>query len=187
MQAAPTQNKAFVISGDTYTIRAVQPTDFDIDLTFCKSIPDTIEAAVNFGQKPNPEKLNMFGIYDVNDARSNAFIALKVNGNGNTSKPVGFAMHARNRELYSHEFYISVDQSLKQTSLPAELLNVLVQHAKHHGVKVLFCHADENNVLMRTLAERIGMLVTLEPKQTHGIKYTLLLDKRPDLEKILAS
>jgi len=31
------------------------------------------------------------------------------------------------------------------------------------------------------------MLVTLETDQTHGIKYTLLLDKHPSIEKILAS
>jgi len=184
MKAAPIQYKSFVISGDTYAIRAAQPTDFDTDLTFCKRIPDATQTAINFGLKPDPKKLNMFGIYDINDARSSAFVASKV---CSKRKPVGFAMHARNRDLYSHEFYISVDESLEQSTLPAELLSVLIQHAKHHGVKVLFCHANENNAAMRALAERVGMLITLESGQTHGIKYTLLLDNLPNIEQILAS
>jgi len=188
MQTKTDYHRSFVIAGDAYIIRPAQPDDFEVDLTFCKCLPDATETSINFGLKPDTEKLNLFGIYDVNDVRSSAFVAAKVDGGSpNEHKQVGYAMYAKNRERYSHEFYISLDQSLKQSTLPAQLLSVLVQHAKVHGVKVLFCHADENNTAMREMAERVGMLVTLESEQSHGVKYTLILDNHPDILQVLAS
>jgi len=187
MQVAPTNYKTFVIAGYTYTIRHVQGTDFEFNLTHCATMPDATDSSFNFALKPRNEELNLWGIYDSDDDRSSAFVASKVNGGNQPRKPAGFAMYARNRKLYSHEFYISVDQKLAQTELPAQLLSAIVQHAKHHGVKVLFCHSDESNKEMQALAKRIGMLVTLEPGQSHGIKYTLMLDNHQDIEKLLAS
>jgi len=188
MQTTPTIYKTSIIDGNTYTIRHVREEDFDVNLTHCSSLPDATQTSVNFGLKPDNEKLNLWGIYDTNDDRSSAFVASMINGHNQLEhKRAGFAMYAKNRKSYSHEFYISVDQSLKQSSLPAQLLSVLIQHAKQHGVKVLFCHSDERNQEMQALAKRTGMLVTLEPDQSHGIKYTLMLDKHNDIEKMLAS
>jgi len=188
MQATPTIYKTCIIDGNTYTIRHVREEDFDINLTHCPSMPDATQSSVNFGLKPNNEILNLWGIYDADDDRSSAFVASMINGHNQPDhKRAGFAMYAKNRKSYSHEFYISVDESLKQSSLPAQLLSVLVQHAKRHGVRVLFCHSDESNQEMQALAKRTGMLVTLESNQSHGIKYTLMLDKHHDIEKMLAS
>ncbi len=187
MQTTPTIYKSFIIAGNTYTVRHVQDGDFDVNLTHCTNMPDATPTSVNFGLKPNNKILNLWGIYDTDDSRSSAFVATMINGqNQDECKRVGFAMYAKNRENYSHEFYISVDQSLKKTNLPAQLFSVIVQHATRHGVKVLFCHSDESNQEMQALAKQAGMLVTLESGQSHGIKYTLMLDKQPDIEQALA-
>jgi len=177
MQTALSYLKSVVIAGDTYTIRPVQKEDFDVDLTHCKKIPDVTEASVNFGLKPDTSKLNLFGIYDIDDARSSGFIAAKViSAEEETKRAVGFGLYAKNRESYSHEFYISVDHSLKGSSLPKELLGMIVQHAKSSGINVLFCHSDESNSAMQELAKHSGMLTTLEPNKAHGVKYTLMVN-----------
>jgi len=188
MQVISKYLKSLTIQGNTYIIRPVRENDFDINLTHCKSTPDATATSVNFGIKPNTEKLNMFGIYDVDDVRSNGFVVEKVEGSEqHDHRRVGFAMYAKHRELYSYEFHISVDETLKDSILPLHMFRMIVKHAMGHGVKVLFCHADENNTAMRDIAERTEMLVTLESKQSHGIKYTLMLDKRPDILERLAS
>jgi len=180
--------KSLTIAGDTYIIRPVQEDDFDINLTHCKDIPDATESSVNIGIKPDTEKLNLFGIYDVDDVRSNAFVVAKVNGSEpQDHERIGFAMYARHRELYSYEFHMSVDRSLKDSTLPIHMFRMIVKHAMGHGVKVLFCHADENNTAMREIAERAHMLVTLESEKSHGVKYTLMLDKHPDILESMAS
>jgi len=188
MKSSNTYRTTLNIAGDTYLIRPAQETDFNVDLTYSKSIPDATQSSVNFGIKPNTDNLNLFGIYDVDDSRSNAFLAVKIEGaKPQNHKRVGFALYAMNRKFYSHEFYLSVDQSLRDSTLPAQLLTVIIQHAMAHGVKVLFCHADENNSAMQILAERTGMLVTLESGQSHGIKYTLTLDNCKEILQELAS
>jgi hypothetical protein len=180
--------KTFTSAGDTYIIRPVAAEDFDRNLTYCENIPDATPTSVNFGLKPNVEALNLHGIYDIDDVRSSGFVVTKVNdGEPEHSKRVGLAIYGKHRKLYSHEFHMSIEQSLMTTTLPVQLFRVLVKHAKDHGIKVLFCHANEHNPAMQSLAEQAGMLVTLEPEQSHGVKYTLLLDKSPDILQRLAS
>ncbi len=175
MKANKRYLRTIVESGDTYIIRPVKYEDFVCNLSYCEELPDVSSSSVSFGLKPDNRKLNLFGIYDTDDARSSAFVAEMITGQ-DSQQLVGFAMHARNRERYSHEFYMSVEQSLATSSLPDALLRTLAQHAKDLGTESLFCHADSSNTYIATLSESTGMLVTLEPNQAHGLLYTLLLN-----------
>jgi|GEM_PF-2903675 len=176
------KSEEFFINKDKYEIRQLEKTDFEVDFNKTEELPDATEDPFLFGQKPIPDTVKLQGIYDYNNATAVAFIALKRNVSAPGDR-VGLAVCALNPTYASHQFYLSVDKSLKATRLPAELLSMLANHAKTHNVATLFCYADEHNVNMRALAETTRMSVRLDSRKSHMVKYSLNLEEHPDIVK----
>ena len=172
----------FFIDWDKYSIRPVEEGDFKHDFSSGVVFPDATDASVTFGLKPVPAALEHADIYDFDSPNSFAYVALKNPGNNaGAPTPVAYALCGLNTIYQSHQFYISVDKALKSTRVPFELLNMLANHASKQGTKTLFCHADESNIAMRALAEKMHMSVRLESGQAHGVMYSMSIDEHPSI------
>jgi len=174
----------FFIGEDKYSIRPLEEGDFQHDFASGKPFPDATGSSTTFGLKPGPTLLALDEVYDFNSPESFAYVAFKNNADdASDHTPVAYALCAENKVYQSHQFFISVDEDLKSTRMPSELLSMLANHAKRQDTKTLFCHADENNIEMRALAERARMSVRLETGKPHGVMYSMILDEHPGIVK----
>lgn len=178
----------FFIGEDKYAIRPLERGDFNEDFSSCLTLPDATKSSFQFGLKPSPAQVKIDGIYDFTSRDAFAYVAFKNNAiQTNEHWPVAYAVCAKNTIYQANQFFMSIDEKLKSTRLPLELFSVLVIHAKTLGGESLFCHASENNIEMRALAEKTKLSTRLLTNKPHGVVYSMVMDNHPGRIKFQTS
>jgi len=174
----------FFIGGEKFSLRYLQRHDFEFDFSSTSTLPEATDNAIQFGEKLDTSVVDLSHIYQMVNPTAGAFTVLKEDlSDDSVSQPVSYAVYGLNRIYQSHQFCMSVDNALKISRLPTEILAKLINHAKEQGVKTLYCRANENNLLMRALAKRTRMSTRLDSDNSRCLVYSLMIDRHPGIVK----
>ena len=135
--------------------------------------------AIGVFQKPSRESLDTYCKLKDNDS----MVYVAVSEEDNSLPPLGVALYIRNETTNSHEFSILVKRNYLHTRLGLELTSMLATDAANHEVKALFTSDSSEDKFMYNIAKKLNMSERLIPHKTRQVRYSLQVDKHPDIVK----
>lgn len=161
------------VAGKTVTIRPIRPDDAGMERDFLHRLSPEAKHYRFLGavrELPAPE---LERLCNVDGENTMAFVATLAGSDGETE--IGVGRYAPGGGEDAREMALTVADDWRGTGLDAELVRVLIEHARARGVKRLFFVELADNSTIRKLAKTLGMHASRHPDDVHQVVYSMAI------------
>lgn len=162
-----------IIRGEAVTIRPLHATDAALEAEFVRQLSVETRRYRFFGgvKELSPAELKL--MCDVDGQNAMAFVAtMQTNGH---ETAIGVSRYAPSLKEGAREMALTIADAWQQTDLAERLMAQLIEYAKCHGVKLLYCVELAENFAMLEFAKKLGMSAERDPEDARQIIYSLTL------------
>lgn len=159
--------------GREVLIRMLNKDDVDLEREFIHHLSPESRRMRFLGQigEPGPDLLR--NLTDLDYPRATAFVAL-VKRNGKL-RQVGVSRYSVTRDGTSCECAVTVSDDWQKKGLGTLLMHRLIEHAREHGIHVMFSVDMASNWRMQELAHDLGFTRNPDPDDSAQVIYRLRL------------
>lgn len=158
---------------DQVTIRPITRDDLELERYFYEHLSPQAKHYRFMGGINQLTDEELEELCDIDFGNHMAFIATVITDG--EERLVGVSRYALDVTGEAHEFVVTIADEWQQKGLGTLLMKKLIEFAKAHDVKKLYAIELADNILMKKLADALGMKRQRDPEVGHQVIYSLAL------------